>query len=291
MIDTLIEPFTYSYMLNAMWVSALVGGVCAFLSAYLMLKGWSLIGDALSHSVVPGVAGAYMLGLPFALGAFLAGGMAAGAMLFLSGRSGLKIDVIIGIIFTAFFGLGLFMVSLSPMSVSIQTIIMGNILAIAPQDIVQLAIIGVVCLTVLLLKWKDLMVTFFDENHARSIGLRPELLKAVFFMLLSAAVVAAMMTVGAFLVIAMVVTPGATAYLLCDRFPRLIIVSVLIGTITSFLGAYASYFLDGATGGVIVTLQTAIFLLAFVFAPKHGVLAARRKAAAALKSLRDGVAP
>ena len=291
MIDLLLEPFSYDYMFNAMWVSAMVGAVCAFLSCYLMLKGWSLIGDALSHSVVPGVAGAYMLGLPFALGAFLAGGMAAGAMLFLSGRSGLKIDVIIGIIFTAFFGLGLFMVSLSPMSVSIQTIIMGNILAIAPQDIVQLAIIGVVCLTVLLLKWKDLMVTFFDENHARSIGLRPELLKAVFFMLLSAAVVAAMMTVGAFLVIAVVVTPGATAYLLCDRFPRLIIVSVLIGTITSFLGAYASYFLDGATGGVIVTLQTAIFLLAFVFAPKHGVLAARRKAAAALKSLRDGVAP
>jgi len=269
MIDLLLEPFSYDYMFNAMWVSAMVGAVCAFLSCYLMLKGWSLIGDALSHSVVPGVAGAYMLGLPFALGAFLAGGMAAGAMLFLSGRSGLKIDVIIGIIFTAFFGLGLFMVSLSPMSVSIQTIIMGNILAIAPQDIVQLAIIGVVCLTVLLLKWKDLMVTFFDENHARSIGLRPELLKAVFFMLLSAAVVAAMMTVGAFLVIAMVVTPGATAYLLCDRFPRLIIVSVLIGTITSFLGAYASYFLDGATGGVIVTLQTAIFLLAFVFAPKR----------------------
>ncbi len=290
-MSLLLEPFSYGYMTNAMWVSALVGAVCAFLSAYLMLKGWSLIGDALSHSIVPGVAGAYMLGLPFALGAFLAGGMAAGAMLFLSGRSGLKIDVIIGIIFTAFFGLGLFMVSLSPMSVSIQTIIMGNILAIAPQDIVQLAIIGVVCLTVLLLKWKDLMVTFFDENHARSIGLRPELLKAVFFMLLSAAVVAAMMTVGAFLVIAMVVTPGATAYLLCDRFPRLIIVSVLIGTITSFLGAYASYFLDGATGGVIVTLQTAIFLLAFVFAPKHGVLAARRKASAALKSLRDGVAP
>jgi len=289
MIDLLLEPFGYGYMFNAMWVSAMVGGVCAFLSCYLMLKGWSLIGDALSHSVVPGVAGAYMLGLPFALGAFLAGGLAAGAMLFLSGRSGLKIDVIIGIIFTSFFGLGLFMVSLSPMSVSIQTIIMGNILAIAPSDIIQLAIIGVVCLTVLLLKWKDLMVTFFDENHARSIGLKPDLLKAVFFMLLSAAVVAAMMTVGAFLVIAMVVTPGATAYLLCDRFPRLIVVSVIIGTLTGFFGAYASYFLDGATGGVIVTLQTAIFLAAFVFAPKHGVLAARRKAAQALQSLRDEV--
>jgi len=289
MIDQLIEPFAYGYMFNAMWVSAMVGAVCAFISCYLMLKGWSLIGDALSHSVVPGVAGAYMLGLPFALGAFLAGGLAAGAMLFLSGRSGLKIDVIIGIIFTSFFGLGLFMVSLSPMSVSIQTIIMGNILAITPQDIVQLSIIGAICLTVLVLKWKDLMVTFFDENHARSIGLKPDLLKAVFFMLLSAAVVAAMMTVGAFLVIAMVVTPGATAYLLCDRFPRLIMVSVAIGTLTGFLGAYASYFLDGATGGVIVTMQMVLFLLAFVLAPKHGVLAARRKAADTLKSLRDKV--
>lgn len=288
MISTLLEPFTYGYMFNAMWVSALVGGVCAFLSAYLMLKGWSLIGDALSHSVVPGVAGAYILGLPFALGAFIAGGLAAGAMLFLSGRSGLKIDVIIGIIFTSFFGLGLFMISLNPIAVNIQTVILGNILAITPGDTLQLAIIGFVCLGVLLLKWKDLMVTFFDENHARTIGLRPDLLKAVFFILLSAAIVAAMITVGAFLVIAMVVTPGATAYLLCDRFPRLIIVSVLIGTITSFLGAYLSYFLDGATGGVIVCLQTMIFLLAFTYAPKHGILASRRQAAAALKR---GIAP
>ena len=284
MIATLLEPFSYGYMTNAMWVSALVGGVCAFLSAYLMLKGWSLIGDALSHSVVPGVAGAYILGLPFALGAFLAGGLAAGSMLFLSDRSGLKIDVIIGLIFTAFFGLGLFMVSVNPMSVSIQTITMGNILAITPGDTLQLVLIATVSLAVLLLKWKDLMVVFFDENHARSIGLRPRLLKAVFFVLLSASVVAAMMTVGAFLVIAMVVTPGATAYLLCDRFPRLVVLSVLIGAATSFSGAYISYFLDGATGGVIVTLQTLIFLAAFVFAPKHGLLAARRKAAAALRA-------
>lgn len=282
-MTALLEPFTYGYMTNAMWVSALVGGVCAFLSCYLMLKGWSLIGDALSHSVVPGVAGAYILGLPFALGAFISGGLAAGAMLFLSDRSGLKVDVIIGIIFTSFFGLGLFMASVNPMSVSIQTITMGNILAITPEDTVQLAIIGFVSLAVLLLKWKDLMVTFFDESHARSIGLRPGLLKAVFFVLLSASVVAAMQTVGAFLVIAMVVTPGATAYLLCDRFPRLILTSVAIGAVTSFLGAYISYFLDGATGGVIVVLQTAIFLITFVFAPKHGVLAAKAKARAALK--------
>ncbi len=283
MMEYLLEPFTYGFMINAMWVSALVGGVCAFLSCYLMLKGWSLIGDALSHSVVPGVAGAYILGLPFALGAFVAGGLAAGAMLFLSERSGLKVDVIIGLIFTSFFGLGLFIVSINPMSVSIQTITMGNILAITPEDTLQLAIIGFVSLAVLLAKWKDLMVTFFDENHARTIGLRPGLLKAIFFILLSACVVAAMQTVGAFLVIALVVTPGATAYLLCDRFPRLIIVSVAIGSITSFLGAYISYFLNGATGGIIVTLQTLIFLVAFVFAPKHGLLAAKRKAKQALE--------
>ncbi|MBJ2151695.1 metal ABC transporter permease [Paracoccus sp. IB05] len=281
-MEILWEPFTYSYMLNAMWVSALVGGVCAFLSAYLMLKGWSLIGDALSHSVVPGVAGAYMLGLPFALGAFLSGGLAALAMLFLSDRSGLKSDVVIGLIFTAFFGLGLFMVSLNPMAVSIQTITMGNILAITPEDTLQLAVIGFVTLAVLLVKWKDLMVVFFDENHARSVGLHPGLLKGVFFTLLSASVVAAMQTVGAFLVIALVVTPGATAWLICDRFGRLIVLSVVIGTVTSFAGAYVSYFLDGATGGVIVCLQTAIFLLVFIFAPKHGLLAAKRRAAAAL---------
>jgi manganese/iron transport system permease protein len=249
----------------------------------VMLKGWSLIGDALSHSVVPGVAGAYILGLPFALGAFIAGGLAAGAMLLLSERSGLKVDVIIGLIFTSFFGLGLFIMSINPMSVSIQTITMGNILAITPEDTLQLAIIGFVSLAILLAKWKDLMVTFFDENHARTIGMRPGLLKAIFFILLSACVVAAMQTVGAFLVIALVVTPGATAYLLCDRFPRLIITSVAIGSITSFLGAYISYFLNGATGGIIVTLQTLIFLVAFVFAPKHGLLAAKRKAKQALE--------
>ncbi|MBY5971225.1 metal ABC transporter permease [Pseudooceanicola marinus] len=281
-MSALWEPFTYGYMLNAMLVSALVGGVCAFLSSYLMLKGWSLIGDALSHSVVPGVAGAYMLGLPFALGAFLSGGLAAAAMLFLSNRSGLKVDVIIGLIFTSFFGLGLFMASVNPMAVSIQTITMGNILAISPEDTLQLVIIGVVSLAVLALKWKDLVVVFFDESHARSIGLRPGLLKAVFFVLLAACVVAAMQTVGAFLVIAMVVTPGATAYLLCDRFPRLILTSVAIGTGTSFVGAWISYFLDGATGGVIVILQTLIFLGVFVWAPKHGMLAARARARAAL---------
>ncbi|OUD08813.1 hypothetical protein BVC71_08810 [Marivivens niveibacter] len=283
-MSILLEPFAYGYMTNAIWVSALVGAVCAFLSAYLMLKGWSLIGDALSHSIVPGVAGAYMLGLPFAFGAFLSGGLAALAMLFLRSRSGLKEDAVIGLIFTSFFGLGLFMVSLNPMSVSIQTITMGNILAISPSDTLQLAIIGGVSMVILLAKWRDLLAVFFDEAHARTIGLNPTALRVLFFTLLSACTVAAMQTVGAFLVIALVVTPGATAYLLTDRFPKLIILAVTIGTLTSAFGAYISYFLDGATGGIIVCLQTALFLLAFIFAPTHGTLAARRRARAALEA-------
>ena len=285
-MSVIFEPFSYAYMTNAMWVSALVGGVCAFLSCFLMLKGWSLIGDALSHAIVPGVAGAFMLGLPFSIGAFFSGGLAAAAMLFLNQRTKLKEDAIIGLIFSSFFGLGLFMASVSPTSVNIQTIVLGNILAITPEDTLQLAIIGFVSLAILLFKWKDMMVTFFDENHARSIGLRPGLLKAIFFTLLAASTVAALQTVGAFLVICMVVTPGATAYMLTDRFPRLLILAVLIGTLTSFFGAYASYFLDGATGGIIVVLQTVIFLTAFVFAPKHGLRAARRRARQALEAGR-----
>jgi manganese/iron transport system permease protein len=288
-MEVLLEPFGYGYMFNAMWVSALVGAVCAFLSCYLMLKGWSLIGDALSHAIVPGVAGAYMLGLPFALGAFFSGGLAAAAMLFLNQRTKLREDAIIGLIFSSFFGLGLFMVSISPTSVNIQTIVLGNILAITPEDTLQLAIIGVVSLVILLAKWRDLMVVFFDENHARSIGLRPTLLRGLFFTLLAASTVAALQTVGAFLVICMVVTPGATAYLLTDRFPRLLALAVLLGALTCFLGAYLSYFLDGATGGLIVVLQTGLFLLAFFFAPRHGLIAARRRAARAIAETSDGV--
>ncbi|NND92348.1 MAG: metal ABC transporter permease [Granulosicoccus sp.] len=278
MIDTLLEPFAYGYMVNAIWCSALVGVVCAFLSAYLMLKGWSLIGDALSHSVVPGVAGAYMLGIPYSLGAFISGGLAAAAMLFVSQRSALRNDAVIGLIFTGFFGLGLFMASLSPTSVKIDTIVFGNILAVTPFDSLQLAIIGLITLCCLLVFWKDFMVVFFDETHAHSIGLRTGRLKVLFFTLLSASTVAALQTVGAFLVIAMVVTPGATAYLLTDRFSQLLQISVLVGFLTSAVGAYLSFFLDGATGAVIVLLQTAIFLLAFVFGPKHGILANRKRA-------------
>ena len=274
-MDELLVPFSYSYMVNAIFISALVGGVCGFLSAYLILKGWSLIGDALSHSIVPGVAGAYMLGLPFALGAFFSGGLAASTMLFLSQRSKLKEDAIIGLIFSSFFGLGLFMVSLSPTSVDIQTIVLGNILAITPADTLQLVLISGLSLMILTAKWKDLLVVFFDENHAHTIGLNPNRLKILFFTLLSACTVAALQTVGAFLVIAMVITPGATAYLLSDRFGFVILLATAIGAGTSLIGSYLSFFLDGATGGIIVVLQAIIFALVFLFAPKHGFIASK----------------
>lgn len=278
MIAELLVPFGYDYMVKAMWVSALVGAVCAFLSAYLMLKGWSLIGDALGHAVVPGVALAYLLGLPYSAGAFVAGGLAAASMVLVRARTRLREDAVIGIIFTSFFALGLLIVSLNPTAVDVQAIVMGNILGISDGDVIQVVIISLVSLAILILKWKDLMLVFFDESHARTVGINPRALQVLFFALLAACTVAALQTVGAILVIAMVVTPGATAYLLTDRFKNLLIIAVILGSSTAAVGAYISFFLDGTTGGVIVCLQTALFLVAFFFAPKHGRLAARRRA-------------
>ena len=232
MLEYLLEPFSYEYMQKAMWISAAVGGICAFLSAYLMLKGWSLIGDALSHSVVPGVAIAYAFSLPYALGAFFAGILAALSILWIKSISKLKEDAVIGFIF------------LNPTSINVQNIILGNILGIADEDIYQVAIIMLICLVLLLIFWKDLLLIFFDETQAITVGLSPLFYKVLFFTLLSACVVAALQTVGAILVIAMVITPGAT-------------------------------------GGVIVTLQTLLFLLAFLFSPKYGLISQKRRKAVA----------
>ena len=271
MLEMLLEPFAYGYMVKAVAVSAAVGGVCAFLSAYLMLKGWSLIGDALSHSVVPGVAVTYALGLPYSAGAFVSGLLAALSVLWIRAVTHLKEDAVIGFIFTTFFAAGLFIVSVNPTSVNVQEIVLGNILGIADEDIFQIGIIMGVCLLFLLVSWKTLLLVFFDETQAAACGISPLRYKILFFCLLSACVVAALQTVGAVLVIAMVVTPGATAYLLTDRFGKLLAIAVSLGTGCSAAGAYISYFLDGATGGVIVCLQTACFITAFLFAPKYGL--------------------
>ncbi|MBL9218283.1 MAG: metal ABC transporter permease [Opitutaceae bacterium] len=277
MIETLLTPLEYDYMLKAIAVSGLIGGVCAFLSCFITLKGWSLMGDALSHSVVPGVAVAYALGWPFAAGAFGTGLLAAAGMAFVKTKTRLREDAVIGVVFTAFFALGLFLISIRPSSVDLRTIVFGNILGISDPDIVQVAIISGVTLAVLGLKWRDLRLFCFDANQARAIGLNVTVLHYMLLTLLSATAVAALQTVGACLVVAMLVTPGATAYLLTDRFERMIGLATAMGVGTSLAGAYASYFFDGSTGGCIVTLQSLLFILALIFAPKHGLRAARRR--------------
>lgn len=286
-MEELLVPFQYDYMNKAIFAATFIGAVCAMLSSYLMLKGWSLIGDALSHSIVPGVAAAYMIGAPYVVGAFFSGLLASAAMGFIKAKTKLREDAIIGLIFTSFFALGLFMVSLSPTSVNVKNIVLGNILGVSDEDIFQMVLIAGISFVVLIFTWKDIMVTFFDENHAKTIGINTKLLNIIFFTLLSACTIAALQTVGALLVIGLIVTPGATAYLLCDRFGHLMIVSTLIGSITSFIGAYVSFFLDGATGGIIILLQTILFIVVFIFAPKYGLVAAKRKIKQASQLLRN----
>jgi manganese/iron transport system permease protein len=271
-----LEPFAYDYMRQAMLVSALIGAVCGMLSCFVALKGWSLLGDALSHAVVPGVALAWILGLPFALGAFASGLLAAWVMGFIRRNSRIREDAAIGVVFTAFFGLGLVLLTLWPSNIRLRTIIFGNVLGIAPEDVVQMLIVAFGVLLVLLLRGRDMVLWAFDATQAQAIGLDVRLLQTLLLGSVAAVAVAAMVAVGAVLVIAMLVAPGAAAYLLSDRFGRMMGIAAAIGAGTAFLGAWISYFLDGSTGGIIVSLQTLIFLLALVAAPRHGLLAARR---------------
>jgi len=277
LLQSLAVPFQYDYMIRAIWVSTLVGGVCGFLSPFVTLKGWSLMGDALSHAVVPGVAIAYILGFPFALGAFIAALLAAGAMALIRAQSRIREDATIGIVFTSFFALGLVLISLSPSGgVDLKTILYGNILAIADSDILQVVCISTAAILVVGFRWRDLMLYCFDANQARTLGLKVGILHFTLLALLAAVCVAALQAVGAILVLAMLITPGATANLLTNRFGTMIWLSASISLASSLVGAYLSYYIDGATGGCIVTLQTLVFLAAFVFSPQHGLLASRR---------------
>ena len=277
MLDDLLAPLGYDYMLRAILVSGLVGAVCGFLSCFVTLKGWSLMGDALSHAVVPGVSLAWLAGWPFSAGAFIAGMLAAAGMGWVRDHSRLREDAVIGVVFTTWFALGLLLLTLFPSHLNLRTIILGNVLAISNPDILQVLVISAISLLVLGLKWKDLLLCSFDEGHARSLGLSTRFNHFLLLGLLSATAVAALQTVGACLVVAMLVTPGATAYLLTDRFGRMIGIAVALGAGCGVAGAWASYFLNGSTGGCIVVLQTLVFLAALVLAPKHGLLAARRK--------------
>jgi manganese transport system permease protein len=273
----LLEPLGYDFMIRAIGVSAVVGVVCAVLSCYITLKGWSLMGDAVSHSVLPGVVLAYIAGLPFALGAFVFGLGSVVAIGFVKARSRIKEDTAIGVVFTGLFALGIVLISKTPSSVDLTHILFGNALGISDYDTLQTLVIGVGALAVIAVLRKDLLLFCFDVTHARSIGLNTTALYYTFLALLAAIVVAALQAVGIILVVAMLITPGATAYLLTDRFNRMVAIAVATSLASSVLGAYASYYLDGSTGGCIVVLQTLLFAVALVTGPKHGLLAQRRR--------------
>lgn len=279
LLTLLAQPFSYAFMIKAMFGGAAVGALCGLLSCFVTLKGWSLLGDALSHSVVPGVAVAALVGGPFAIGAFVAGLLGVLGIGLIERNTVLKNDAVIGVVFTTFFAAGLFIISVFPTNIRIQTILFGNLLGISTADLVQVAIIGVICLITFAVKWKDLLIYCFDPSHARAIGLNASALHLLLLILLSLAVVAALQAVGALLVVAMLITPGATALLLTQKFARMLFIAPLLASLTCAVGAYVSYFLDGSTGGAIVVLQTVMFILALLFAPAKGILLARcRKA-------------
>jgi manganese transport system permease protein len=275
-INWLAAPLQYEFMVKAIFVSALVGMVCAALSCYMTLKGWSLMGDAVSHAVLPGVAVAYMLNIPLAIGAFVFGVGSVIAIGFIKSQTRIKEDTVIGLVFTGFFALGLVLISKVRSSIDLTHILFGNVLGIADADIVQTVIISIITLVTLAILRKDLMLFCFDSTHARSIGLNTTFLYYVLLSLLSLTAVAALQTVGIILVVAMLVTPGATAYLLSDRFDVMMLIAMASGIFSSVMGTYISYFIDGSTGGCIVVLQTLIFIIAMIFAPKHGLLARSR---------------
>lgn len=283
LFEIAISPFGYGYMLNAILGAAVVGAMCGLLSCFVVLRGWSLLGDALSHAVVPGVALAALFGLPLLAGAAVAAALAVGGISLVERSPVLKSDAVVGVVFTTFFAAGLLLVSVYPTNLRVTTILLGNLLGIADSDLHQVWAVAALCGLVIGLKWRDLVAVSFDADHAASVGLNARLWHGILLGLLSLACVAALQAVGALLVAAMLIAPGATAYLLTDRFGRMLVLSPLIGGAGAFLGAYASFFLDGAVGGCIVLLQTLLFLAAWLLAPKHGVLA-RRRGASALES-------
>lgn len=275
-LQALLDPFRYDFMVKAVLVSALVGLVCAVLSCYITLKGWSLMGDAVSHSVVPGVAISYILGIPFAIGAFIFGFAATIAIGFVKSHTRVKEDAVIGVVFTGFFALGIAIISKTPSTVDLNHILFGNVLGMLPSDIIQTVIIGGITLIGVFILRKDLLLYCFDPNHARSIGLNTSFLYYALLSLLALTIVASQITVGIILVIAMLITPGSFAYLLTDRFDRLMLLAIACGVFSCVAGTYLSYQIDASTGGTIVVFQVLIFVLAMIFAPRRGLLAVRR---------------
>jgi manganese/iron transport system permease protein len=280
LFDWLIVPLSYPFMQRALIVSVLVAAVCAVLSCYLVLKGWSLMGDAISHAVLPGIVLAYVIGIPLAIGAFVAGLSCALFTGYLKEHSRVKEDTVMGIVFSGMFGLGLVIFSKVETDQHLLHILFGNVLGVTVQDLIETGIVAGGTLLIVLIKRRDLLLYCFDPNHARTIGLPVRVLHYGLLVLLSLTIVASLKAVGIILVIAMLIAPGATAYLLTDSFERMLVIATVVATVSAAIGTLASFHLDGATGACIVLTQTMFFVLAFLFAPKHGVWRRARTTAA-----------
>ena len=277
LLDWLIEPLQYGFLVKAILVSAFVGVVCAALSCYITLKGWSLMGDAISHAVVPGVVIAYALNIPFAIGAFIFGFGATIAIGYIKSATRLKEDAVIGIVFTGFFALGLVLVTKIPSNVDLFHILFGNVLGISTSDIIQTVIAGTITLVVIALRRKDLLLFCFDPNHAKAIGLNTQGMYYTLLGILALTIVAALQTAGIILVIAMLITPGSIAYLLTDRFDHMLWISIVSSVFSCIMGTYMSYHFDVSTGGSIVVIMTLLFIMAMIFAPKYGIISQKNR--------------
>lgn len=275
-MNALLEPFRYPFMVDAMIVGAAIGAVCAVLSCYLVLKGWSLMGDAISHAVLPGIVLAYAIGLPLAVGAFLSGLLCAVATGFIKDNSRVKEDTVMGVVFTGMFAFGLVLFTKIKSDLHLDHILFGNILGLEPGDLRNTLVVAGITLAVVLSLRRDLLLFCFDPAQARTIGLPVKVLYYLLLSLLAVTIVVSLKAVGIILVIAMLVTPGCVAYLLSDRFGAMLVIAVVTAVGSSLTGVYVSFFLNASTGACIVLVQAVVFLVALGFAPKHGLFKWRR---------------
>jgi len=275
-MDFLINPLQYDFMLKAIIVSSLVGVVCALLSCFLVLKRWSLMGDAVSHSVLPGVVLAYAIGIPFSIGAFIFGLGGVLGIGYIKDKVRLKDDAVIGIVYTTLFALGLVLVSKIPSNIDLMHILFGYVLGISDADAWQVGLIALTVAGILLALRRSLLLYAFDPSHARAIRLNVKFYHYLLLILLALTVVASVQTVGIILVVAMLITPGAIAHLLTDRFDHMLGIAAGVSVTSCIAGAYASYYFDVSTGGAMVLVLGVLFMLSFLFAPGRGLLARGR---------------
>ncbi|MGZ9097338.1 MAG: metal ABC transporter permease [Micavibrio sp.] len=281
--DIFMTPLGYPFMQRALIAALLIGAVCAVLSCYLVLKGWSLMGDAISHAVLPGIVLAFMAGIPLSVGAFAAGLSCALLTGYLKENSRVKEDTVMGIVFSGMFALGLVLYTKIETDQHLNHILFGNMLGVGVRDLVETGLIAGGVFLIVLLKRRDLLLYCFDPNHARAVGLPVRMLHYGLLVLLALTIVVSLKAVGIILVIAMLVAPGAIAYQLSDSFDRMLVIAVAASVTSSVAGTIISFHIDGATGPCIVLIQMALFILAFLLAPKRGVIPMQLNRRAAAK--------